>query len=662
MNTRPASPWISLALLSAVGCGGAQEDIATTDEALHGTSAVDTTFPAVGRLNTPAGFCTATLIAPDVAMSAAHCFADLANGCMSPATARARTTFVLDASGDGRNTVTYTVDDIAFAPGVESPAASSCPAGSLYSCAAYHFHDKAHDLVLLHLVPPQNAPRAVPTVMPVLTSIVDDRPALFGVHISLDRPRGLFSGAANVTAPRPYAVGYGNADTTTLQRRSGRVDFDDPRPVHWHRGCAQEFSCASANPVQSGCSFVRRDGLTQTYSSRDGSYFSTDVVRAARTSSNSASPNFDGVIPGPGDSGGPLAVEVVSPAWPQLAVGVLSVSDQTAGGTTVRAGYLGPIEYAPTFTPENGRFIEATRLYWSMRFARRSLGWHPTFEPLGGTILSAPAAVASGERHVEVYARGGDDRLWFDTLHRDTTYWTGISDGAVSSGAGVSSWGLGRVDIVARGADGDVLHLWSPAPDDTRGPESLGGRVLAGTTPASAGQDALLMVTVTGTDQRVYTKRYEAPNGWIPSVTGWDLLDETQVQGSPAMVSWARGCADVFVRLSDNSLGHKWIRADGRGWLPRGQYERLGGALGSDPVAVSWAPGRIDLFYRPVGDPTAIAQWTMRDSVWSQPVTLPLRGGRSGEALGAASFAPGRIDLFARGTHDELLHTWFPNE
>lgn len=665
------APWLSLALVGLAGCAVTSDDAVDDDTSqaaspIRGAADTDTTYGSVGMLrnaNTNGFFCTATLIAPDVAMSAAHCFSELANGCTTPAAAMSANRFVLDTDGDGAG-VAYEIDEVAFAPGAYVPAASNCTAsGSVYECSGfrYPYVDKSHDLMLLHLRVPAGAPANPPT-MPVLTSLADDTSNAFGVHARLDAANGAFTAAGAALRPVPFAVGYGSGDDCTLRRRSGRMVFDDPRRFEWHRSCVQGFSCGSANPTPSSCSFVRADGTTGSYPASSGTYFKSEVIRLARHSTRAGA--YDGVLPTNGDSGSPLAASL--PAWghPQIALGTFSTGFQSAcGAGALPPGYLADTEYAPTFSPENGRFIEQTRAYWATRFARRALGWHRTLDSLGGALTTAPAAASSNDLRLDVFGRGGDNFLWINTFASAPERWSRLDATRVFSAPSVTSMARGRLDVFSTNASGNTLHWYSNSNGRTyAAPENLGGVVLSGTATATAGRDGYLYAFVTGAGNRLYTKRYVPTVGWLPSQRGWTVLDAAPVMGTAAAISWAADAVDVFVRLPDGSLGRKWRRPDSRGWMPVRGYERLGGSLASDPAAVSWGAGRIDVFYRPAGDGTAIVQRTMEDNVWSPAVTLPVRGGRANARLTAASFAPGRIDLYVRGRRNQLLHTWFPNE
>jgi hypothetical protein len=83
-------------------------------------------------------------------------------------------------------------------------------------------------------------------------------------------------------------------------------------------------------------------------------------------------------------------------------------------------------------------------------------------EDLGGTLASAPTAVAWAVDQAEVFAIFADGELW-------NRYWDGAAWHPWESLGGeldpacapaCSSWGADRLDVVARGRDGATWHRW----------------------------------------------------------------------------------------------------------------------------------------------------------------------------------------------------------
>jgi hypothetical protein len=118
---------------------------------------------------------------------------------------------------------------------------------------------------------------------------------------------------------------------------------------------------------------------------------------------------------------------------------------------------------------------------------------------------------------------------------------------------------------------------------------------------------------------------------------------------APAVVSWAPGRLDVFVRGSDNQLWHRFFQGGWSGWEP------LGGVLNSAPAVSTWAPGRLDVFVQ--GSDHAI-EHRFFEGRWSGWETL---GGALPDNFGptAVSWSFGRIDIFVAGTDFQLWHLFF---
>jgi hypothetical protein len=110
------------------------------------------------------------------------------------------------------------------------------------------------------------------------------------------------------------------------------------------------------------------------------------------------------------------------------------------------------------------------------------------------------------------------------------------------------SWGSGRLDIFARGANGDLLHKFFQG---NWGPNAM-------------------------------------------EVVG------TGIAGDPVAVSWGSGRLDIFACGANGDLLHKFFEG---GWGPDGMGGPLevvgsGRGIGGRPAAVSWGSGRLDIFGR----------------------------------------------------------------
>jgi hypothetical protein len=181
----------------------------------------------------------------------------------------------------------------------------------------------------------------------------------------------------------------------------------------------------------------------------------------------------------------------------------------------------------------------------------------PVPESLGGKLIGGPAAVSipygtlpiSG---LAVFGRGTDNRLWW--RHSSPDGWSGWAPlgGALTSKPVVHIGGALAPDaltVFVRGTNGAVygraLHgtpdtgqlVWEPW-------VSLGGKLLPGTAPASAGNASGLFVAAVGTDHAVWVSEQlvgKTPGAWH-SIGGKTSADPAIVTPSPnAVVALVRG-------------------------------------------------------------------------------------------------------------------------
>ena len=79
---------------------------------------------------------------------------------------------------------------------------------------------------------------------------------------------------------------------------------------------------------------------------------------------------------------------------------------------------------------------------------------------LGGTITSDPDISSWGLDRVDVFAKGTENALWTRTWNGSAWSVWGFLGGTLTSGPGAVSWGNNRIDVVARAANGSVAHWW----------------------------------------------------------------------------------------------------------------------------------------------------------------------------------------------------------
>ncbi len=137
-----------------------------------------------------------------------------------------------------------------------------------------------------------------------------------------------------------------------------------------------------------------------------------------------------------------------------------------------------------------------------------------------------------------------------------------------------------------------------------------------------------------------YAGQSDGPNGsWGGSgQPGWTSLGA--VAGRPAVGKSPDGRLDVFCRMADGTIQHRWQNYDGS-WQA---WESLGGSVTADPVvALNWE-GREEVFVRGT-DNQLYHKWQLNDGAWSGWSSLG--GTLGGDPVMGKSF-DGRLEVYCR--------------
>lgn len=133
----------------------------------------------------------------------------------------------------------------------------------------------------------------------------------------------------------------------------------------------------------------------------------------------------------------------------------------------------GEIKGSPDATTINGAPLVVVRGMDDQVWLNRQLGANWTgFQPANDTKVSSDPAVVylSKRKAIWIFARGMDNKLWASQITNLNTmkasFWVRWSDVQLAGSPDVASWDGNRVDVVARAADGSVLHFWR---DDSEG-------------------------------------------------------------------------------------------------------------------------------------------------------------------------------------------------
>jgi hypothetical protein len=260
------------------------------------------------------------------------------------------------------------------------------------------------------------------------------------------------------------------------------------------------------------------------------------------------------------------------------------------------------------------------------------------FSPAGGSLTSAPSSTSWGTGRLDVVARGSGNALMHCSFASNACPRKTVG-GVLSSEPALVAWGPNRLDVFARGNDNALWHTFG---DGTRwfGWESLGGVLKSGPTVASW-DPGRLDVFVTGGDNSVWHRWYA--NGW----SGWESLGGTSLS-SPAAVSTSSGVVDIFSQGSDNTLRHRAF--NGSVWTG---WENLGGSLAWSPSAAGTGMNQIAAFVR--GSDALLYRNNWNGGAWSGFQKV---GPNAWPSVASATSQPDSmtVDLFTRGTDNGLYH------
>ncbi len=234
--------------------------------------------------------------------------------------------------------------------------------------------------------------------------------------------------------------------------------------------------------------------------------------------------------------------------------------------------------------------------------------WRPLGAPFAG-VTGDPALVSWEPGRLDLFVRGGDNRLWqrFRPAGGGWSDWIKPmgDDGVLASGPDVTSRGPGRLDVFVRGTDGQVYERFYEGAGWNRAwlPQGTppGGVGVVG-EPAAAGSDTMRVdLFVRGTDNELWTKWFDG-SVW----SAWFRPEETfhpVLTSSPEAVSGGRQQVVVFARGSDGNMwsteGNGTGRLSWRGWLPESSGAN---PIQDRPAAAARGLSQIDVFVRGVDD------------------------------------------------------------
>ena len=220
--------------------------------------------------------------------------------------------------------------------------------------------------------------------------------------------------------------------------------------------------------------------------------------------------------------------------------------------------------------------------------------------------------------------------------------------GVVTSDVDMASWGAGRIDVVARGADGAAWHAAAirASADTTQtivlGWESLGGAIVGAPTVASAGPDRL-RVFARGEDDALWTRAWDGQQ-W----TEWANLGGTLSSEPDAASPGYASRYDVVALGADGRLCHAWfIRAIG-------PWECFDGGYTSAPTIGVAGGGELASMFVRGSDGALWSRYYRGTGAWSEWFLV---GGQLTSAPDAIFVTQDDVRVLMRGTDQRLWRT-----
>jgi hypothetical protein len=259
-------------------------------------------------------------------------------------------------------------------------------------------------------------------------------------------------------------------------------------------------------------------------------------------------------------------------------------------------------------------------------------------------------ARGTAPRHRLVY-RSADEHSWHS--------WAELGSLEISSTPAGTCWGPNRVDVFARGADHQLLHMWHDSTDWSHSTWSdwevlaLPSGISMASAPAACSRArGELLIFFLGSDGNLHAKTYVEPPhgpGWADG-PGWGL--ETGSTRTPAAVAWHQTHRlDVFAPGATSNVLHRSFELN-HGFS---EWEDLGGTLNSGVAAASMSPGRLAIFGRTTGNLMVEKYYSTQHGWTDWRESAPAVQIRSTPAAIASETEPHTYAVFARGGANDVI-------
>jgi hypothetical protein len=234
--------------------------------------------------------------------------------------------------------------------------------------------------------------------------------------------------------------------------------------------------------------------------------------------------------------------------------------------------------------------------------------------------------------------------------------WTAWQDlgGAITSAPAAVSWGSGRIDVFARGANGEVVQNYRDGAGGWAGwstPGELRGMVLRSAPSCTSLEQNTINCVALREGYGGVTQFWWNGQRWDRNDLGGDATS------APAIVAWGRGRLSLLVRNSNGTIIHKYWQPGFADWSPP-QWEAVGNGaqLFSAPACTSRDVGVIDCFS--LGANGAVQQLYYDEAAGARWVGWQSLSGiasfQGSSALSAVGSGRNLLDLFVRGRDGRL--------
>jgi hypothetical protein len=222
-------------------------------------------------------------------------------------------------------------------------------------------------------------------------------------------------------------------------------------------------------------------------------------------------------------------------------------------------------------------------------------GW-TCWQSLEGDLAAGGGIASHGTGILHLVALGSDGRIKNRSFVNENVIrggwsnWSDLGTQQFTAAPAIASWGSNHLEVFARGTDNRIWHNWYRfGGGGWSGWFAFDGGGFTSAPAAVAYAPERLHVFARGADNRIYSRHHLGAGSW----SAWAPLGTQQFASAPAAVSWDSQHLEVFARGTDNRIWHTWYRF-GIGWSA--WYPLDGGSFIEAPAAVTHKPLTLNVY------------------------------------------------------------------